>query len=57
MFSEFLLVPGFLNIPKFNANNVDLDQTQRSAASDLGLHYLHISLSKFSLSSCCIRKS
>ena len=28
----------------FNANSVDPDQTPRSAASDLGLHRLSISL-------------
>ena len=31
-------------MPVFNANSVDLDQTPRSAASDLGLHYLPMSI-------------
>ena len=29
-----------MEIPVFNANSVDPDQTPRSAASDLGLHCL-----------------
>ena len=35
-----LLLPCFLEIPVFNANSVDSDQTQHDAASDLGLHCL-----------------
>ena len=31
-----------MEIPVLNANNVDPDQTPRSAASDLGLHRLQI---------------
>ena len=31
-------------MPVLNANSVDLDQTPRSAASDLGLHCLSMSL-------------
>ena len=31
-----------MEIPVFNANSVDLDQTPCSAASDLGLHCLPI---------------
>ena len=31
-------------IPEFNANSVDPDQAPRSAASDLGLHSLPMSL-------------
>ena len=34
----------FVEIVVFNANIVDLDQTPRSAASDLGLHCLPMSL-------------
>ena len=34
----------FLDIPLFNANSVDPDQTPRSAASDQGLHCLPTSL-------------
>ena len=34
----------FIEIPIFNANGVDPDQTPRSAASDLGLHCLQLSL-------------
>ena len=30
--------PSCIEIPVFNANGVDPDQTPRSAASDLGLH-------------------
>ena len=36
----FLLLPCFIEIPAFNLNSVDL----RSAASDLGLHCLLMSL-------------
>ena len=35
-------VPCFIEIPVFNANNVDPDQTPRTAASDLGLHFLRL---------------
>ena len=38
------LLPCFIEIPVFNANSVDPDQTPRSAASDLGLHCLPVSL-------------
>ena len=34
----------FIEIPVDNANSVDPDHTQRSAASDLGLHCLPMSL-------------
>ena len=34
----------FIEIPVFNANSVDPDQTPRSVASDLGLHCLPMSL-------------
>ena len=34
----------FVEISEFNANSVDPDQTPRSVASDLGLHYLLMSL-------------
>ena len=33
-----------MDIPVFNANSVDPDQMPRSAASDLGLHCLPMSL-------------
>ena len=33
-----------LVIPVLNANSVDSNQTPRSAASDLGLHFLPMSL-------------
>ena len=35
---------GFTEIPVFNANGVDPDQTPRSSTSDLGLHCLPPSL-------------
>ena len=38
------LLPCFIEIPEFNANSVDPDQTPRSAASDLGVHCLPMSL-------------
>ena len=43
---KFLLlhVPCFVEIPMFNANRVDPDQMLYSTASDLGLHYLPMSL-------------
>ena len=44
IFEQFLLTPCFIEIPVFNANNVDPDQTPRSEASDLGLHCLPMSL-------------
>ena len=34
----------FIKVHIFNANRVDPDQTPRSAASDLGLHCLQITL-------------
>ena len=34
----------FKKVPAFNTNKVDSDQTPRSAASDLGLHCLALSL-------------
>ena len=39
-----LLLPNFNEIPVLNANSVDPDQTPRSAASDLSLHCLQMSL-------------
>ena len=42
--SVLLLLPCFIEISVFNANRVDPDQTPRSAASDLGLHCLSMSL-------------
>ena len=40
----FLLLIFIIEILVLNANSVDLDQMPRSVASDLGLHYLPISL-------------
>ena len=40
------MVLRFIEIPVFNAKNVDLDQTPHSAASDLDLHCLSITLSE-----------
>ena len=40
----FVLLPCFTEIPVLYANSVDPDQTPRSAASDLGLHCLPMSL-------------
>ena len=37
-----LLLLYFKEIPVFNSNSVDPDQTPRSAAFDLGLHYLPV---------------
>ena len=34
----FLIIRRFIEIPVFNANSIDPDQTPHSAASDLGLH-------------------
>ena len=39
-----LLLPCFIEIPVYNANSVDPDQTRRSAAFDQGLHCLSMSL-------------
>ena len=41
---SYLLLPWFTEIPVLNANSVDPDQTPRSAASDLGLRCLLMSL-------------
>ena len=41
---ELLVLSFFIEIPIFNANSADRDKTPRSAASDLGLHCLPISL-------------
>ena len=38
------MIPCFIEIPLFNANSVDPNQTPRSAASDLGLHCLPMSI-------------
>ena len=40
----FLVLQCFTEISVFNANSVDPDQTPHSAASDLGLHCLPMSL-------------
>ena len=42
--SFFLLLSCFVDISELNANIVDPDQTPRSAASDLDLHCLLVSL-------------
>ena len=39
------IITMFIEIPVFNANSVDLDQTSHSEASDLRLHCLSIILS------------
>ena len=39
-----LLLSCFIEISELNANSVDYDQTPHSAASDLGLHCLSVSL-------------
>ena len=44
MSGKFLLLSCFEETSELNANNVDPDQTPRSAASDLGLHCLPMSL-------------
>ena len=44
MSGYFLIIPCFIEIPVFDANSVDPDQTPRSAASDPGLHCLPTSL-------------
>ena len=38
------MLPWFIENPFLNANNVDPDKTPRSAASDLGLYCLPMSL-------------
>ena len=40
---KFLLVPCYKEIPVFDANSVDPDQTPHSPPSDLGLHCLPVS--------------
>ena len=42
--AKFLLSPCFIEIPVFNANDVDPDQMTHLAASNLGLHRLQMSL-------------
>ena len=44
MSGYFLLLPCLIESTVFNANSVDPDQTPRSAASDLGLYCLLMSL-------------
>ena len=46
MSSYFYCYHVFIEIRVFNANNVDSDQTPRSAASDLGLHCLPMSTTR-----------
>ena len=38
------MLPCFIKIPFLNANSADPDQMPQNAASDLGLHYLLVSL-------------
>ena len=38
-----LLLPCFIEVPVFNSNKVDPDQTPRSVASDMGLRCLPMS--------------
>ena len=38
------IISCFVEISEFNAVSVDIDQTPRSAASDLGLHCLTVAL-------------
>ena len=40
----FFIISMFYSDSVLNANSVDSDQTTRSVMSDLGLHYLPISL-------------
>ena len=42
--AKFLSLKSFIEIPVFNANCVDPDQMPHSAASDLDLHCLPMSL-------------
>ena len=44
LYCYLLLLPWFIRCSVFNANNVDPDQTPRSAASDLGPHCLPMPL-------------
>ena len=44
MSGKFLLLSCFVEISELNANSVDPDQAPHSAASDLGLHGLPVSL-------------
>ena len=44
MSDQYLLLSSFVEISELNANGVDPNQTPRSAASDLGLHCLPMSL-------------
>ena len=41
---QYIIITMFIEIPVFNANNVDTDQTPPFAASDLDLLYLPMSL-------------
>ena len=44
MSCKFLVLSCFVEMSEFNANSVDPDQTPRSAASDLGLQCLPLSV-------------
>ena len=53
----FIIIMYFFLIFELNANSTDLDQTPRSAASDLGLHCLPVSLlrdSRFKWERCLL---
>ena len=39
-----IIVTIFIEIPVFNTNSVDPDQTPQNAASDLGLYFLSVSI-------------
>ena len=47
------LLPCFIEIPVFNGNSVDHDQTPHSAASDLGLRCFAVCQCPFSGTPCC----
>ena len=44
VYEKFVLLSSVIEIPVFNANSVDPDQTPRFAASNLGLLCLRMSL-------------
>ena len=46
MSGQFSLLPSFVEVSVSYANSIDPDQTPRSAASDLDLHCLSMSLSR-----------
>ena len=42
MFDSILPLPSFIKKKSCNANSVDLNQTPRSAVSDLAVHYVYV---------------